>query len=343
MTINTNLLPVVLACAAVAFSLPAKAGEPEFGEPTVYGRINATIERAKISGNNADTDLVDNGSRLGLRAGKALTDETSVQIQLEGRIRPEDDHTGWILKTRDNWLGIKNDTLGTLRLGKMEGPLYHATYDEISMHNHDSGRSSDKLLWEDATGGRMTKSVYYRAPLSGPFKLELLHAFLDKGNGKPHSSNPQHDEFAVTYEVGESWIAGGYAESRNLDTNKAWTLGASTTLGGIVLAGVVERAESVPAGGTLSYRNYARVAVKYPFGKHELHANYGVAGNWSGSPASGATQGTLGYNYNLTEKTKIYGFITRIKNDANASYSFLEHTPSGAANTSLALGVRHNF
>lgn len=319
------------------------AGEPVFGEPTLYGRINATVERARISGSNAETELVDNASRLGMRAGKALSDETSVMIQLEGRIRPEGDHTGWILNPRDNWVGIRNETLGTLRLGRMEGPLYHATYDETSMHNHDSGRSSDKLLWEDATGGRMTKSVYYRAPLSGPVKIELLHAFLDKDDGKQHASSPRHDEFAVTYEFGESRIAGGYAESRDLDVNKAWTVGASTTIKGFVLAGLIERAQSLPDGGTSSHRNYARVAVKYPFGKHELHANYGVAGSWSGSQDSGATQSTLGYNYNLTEKTKIYGYFTRIKNDANASYSFLEHTPTGASNTSLALGVSHNF
>jgi predicted porin len=340
---KTILLPVLSGCAAIAVSLPLMAGEPVFGEPTLYGRINATVERARISGDSAETELADNASRLGMRAGKAISDETLMMIQLEGRIRPEGDHSGWILKPRDNWVGIKNETLGTLRLGRMEGPLYHAIYDEISMHNHDSGRSSDKLIWEDATGGRMTKSVYYRAPLPGPVKVELLHAFLDKGNGKPHASNPRHDELAVTYEFGESWIAGGYAESRDLDVNKAWTIGACTSIKGVVLAGLLERAESLPQGGESSRRNYARVATKYPLGKHELHANYGVAGNWSGNADSGATQSTLGYNYNLTEKTKIYGYATRIKNDANASYSFLQRTPAGASNTSLALGVRHNF
>lgn len=319
------------------------ASEPVFGEPTPYGRFNATVEQSKVSGSGAEAGLVDNGSRLGLRAGKAISDETSVMTQLEARLRPADDHNGWLPRTRDNWVGVKNDTLGMLRLGKMEGPLYHAIYDEISMHNHDSGRSSDKLLWEDATGGRMTKSVYYRAPFPGPVKVETLHAFLDRGSEKPHASSPRHDEFAATYEFGESWVAGGYAESRDLDINKAWTIGAATTVKGFVLAGLIERAETLPEGGASRHRNYARVAVKYSLGSHELHANFGVAGNWSGSPESGATQGTLGYNYNLTEKTKIYGFFTRIRNDANASYSFLEHTHAGASNTSLALGVRHNF
>ena len=60
-------------------------------------------------------------------------------------------------------------------------------------------------------------------------------------------------------------------------------------------------------------------------------------------PDSDATQVTLAYNYNLTEKTKVYAFATRIGNKQNASYSFLDNTPDGAANSSIALGFRHNF
>jgi hypothetical protein len=63
----------------------------------------------------------------------------------------------------------------------------------------------------------------------------------------------------------------------------------------------------------------------------------------STTPDSGATQVTLAYNHNLTEQTKIYAFATRIGNKRNASYSFLDNTPDGAVNSSIALGFRHNF
>jgi predicted porin len=225
----------------------------------------------------------------------------------------------------------------------MEGPLYHATYDEISMHNHDSGRSSDKLLAEDATGGRMSRSIYYRAPITSPLKVELLHAFLTKDPAKDNAVNPRHDEFALTYEAGDSWIAGGYAESRNLNVDKAWTMAASTTVKSIVLAGLYERSATTPVEGVTAYRNYARIAAKYPVGKHEFHINYAVAGSLSTRSDSGATQATLGYNYNLTEQTKVYAFATRIGNKHNASYSFIDNTPNGAANSSIALGFRRNF
>jgi predicted porin len=333
----------IALCAAQAVF----AGEPTFGDPTVYGRLNLTLEHARVEVADADTKFVDNGSRLGVRAEKSIGDETSAMIQVEGQLRhdPNDwiDTNGSIVKSRDTWVGLQDAKLGTVRFGMMEGPLYHATYDEISMHNHDSGRSSDKLLAEGATGGRMSKSIYYRAPIAGPLKVEVLHAFLTKDPAKDNAANPRHDEFALTYEAGDAWVAGGYAESRNLQVDKAWTLAASTAVNGIVLAGLYERSAAIPLGGMTAYRSYGRIAAKYPVGKHEFHINYGVAGSLSTTPDSGAVQVTLAYNYNLTEQTKLYAFATRVGNKQNASYSFLDNTPDGAANSSIALGFRRNF
>lgn len=320
----------------------ALAGEPEFGAPKTYGRLNLTLEQAAKGNADDDPKFVDNGSRLGLRAGQGIGEETAAMVQVEGRLRH--DPTGWVVRSRDTWVGLRDTRFGTLRLGMMEGPLYHATYDEVSMHNHNSGRSEDKLLAEDATGGRMGRSLYYRAPLGAPFKVELLHAKLAKDPTKVNAASPTHDEFAVTYEHGESWIAGGYAQSRNLKVDKAWTLAAATPIKGFVLAGLIERSAAIPAaGGPTARRSYARVALKYPVGPHEFHINHGVAGKLSTTPDSGAKQSTLGYNYHLTQNTKIYAFVTRIGNERNASYSFLKGTPDGTGNRSVALGLRHNF
>lgn len=331
----------VATLIALCVMPPVFAAEPAFGDPTVYGRLNLTLERARVDGAAPATKFVDNGSRLGVQGGRRLGNDLSAVFQLEGRLRNDPD--GWVVKSRDSWVGLQDVNLGSARFGMMEGPLFHATYDEISMHNHNSGRSEDKFLAEDATGGRMSKSVYYRAPLAGPLKVELLHAFLTKDPKKTNAANPGHDEFALTYEAGDSWLAGGYAESRNLKVDKAWTLAASTVVKGIVLAALYERSAAVPVAGATAYRNYGRLAAKYVVALHEFHFNVGVAGSLSTTTDSGATQTTLGYNYNLTEQTKLYALATRIGNQRNASYSFLDNTPNGAANSSIALGVRHNF
>ena len=149
-----------------------------------------TLEHAKIDGTHAATTFVDDGSRLGVRVGKSIGDETSVVLQVEGQFRhnPNDwiDTSASVVKSRDTWFGLQDVKLGSVRFGMMEGPLYHATYDEISMHNHDSGRSSDKLLAENATGGRMGRTMYFRTPTLGSIKIEALHAFLSKDPTKPN-------------------------------------------------------------------------------------------------------------------------------------------------------------
>lgn len=338
---NAALFPAVAVLMTVCVARSAFAGEPDFGDPAFYGRLNVTLEHARVEGASAATKFVDNGSRLGFRGGREFGSGHSASFQVEGRLRNDPD--GWVVKSRDTWVGLESSSFGAARLGMMEGPLFHATYDEISMHNHNSGRSEDKLLTEGAIGGRMSKSVYYRAPPSGPLKIELLHAFLTKDPKRANASNPSHDEFALTFESGESWVAGGYAESRNIKVDKAWTLAGSARVSSVVLAALYERSATTPLAGPTAARNYGRIAAKYPMGKHEFHINLGVAGNVSSVVDSGATQATLGYNYNITGQTKLYAFATRIGNQRNASYSFLDNTGNGANDSSLALGVRHNF
>ncbi len=241
---NKSFALVVVTAIALSPISKAFAGEPVFGGPIVYGRLNLTLERAKIEDAEANTRFVDNGSRLGMRGGKSIGSDVAAMIHVEARLR--NDPNGWIVKSRDTWVGLQDVKLGIVRSGMMEGPLYHATYDEVSMHNHDSGRSSDKLLAEDAVGGRLSRAIYYRAPIEGTIKVELLHAFLSKGSAKANASNPSRDELALTYEAGTSWIAGGYAASRNLKVGKAWTLAGATTVNSIILAGLYDGSATIP-------------------------------------------------------------------------------------------------
>lgn len=63
---------------------------------------------------------------------------------------------------------------------------------------------------------------------------------------------------------------------------------------------------------------------------------------------SGAKQFTLGYNYNLSKRTKLYAFYTRINNENNAAYAPARlqgnlSIGNGQNFSSFAVGVRHNF
>ena len=89
-------------------------------------------------------------------------------------------------------------------------------------------------------------------------------------------------------------------------------------------------------------RSNVRLAGMYAMNQHEFHLNLGVAGDRGGAD-TGARQYTLGYNYKLSKRTKVYGFYTGVNNDAKATYSAFGSLKAGESQSSLALGIRHNF
>ena len=98
------------------------------------------------------------------------------------------------------------------------------------------------------------------------------------------------------------------------------------------LGAYYERSKFDFGGGQRRSRNNYRLSGMYAMGASEFHLNYGLADDFSGLNNSGASQWTLGYNYNLSKRTKLYAFYTRLDTDV-----------AGADFSSVALGMRHNF
>jgi predicted porin len=66
-----------------------------------------------------------------------------------------------------------------------------------------------------------------------------------------------------------------------------------------------------------------------PVGQHEFHFNYGHVDKRLDTAASdaGANQWTVGYNYNLSKRTKVFCLLTKVDNEANGNYGFLTISP----------------
>ena len=104
-------------------------------------------------------------------------------------------------------------------------------------------------------------------------------------------------------------------------------------LGAFTVAGTIQR-DTDGYGIGFGDRTNWRVAGMYTMGSTEFHANYGHAGDYSRLAGNNeADQFTFGINQNLSKRTKVYGFYTKI-NDKGTVYGDF---------SSIALGVRHNF
>ena len=221
---------------------------------------------------------------------------------------------------------------GMIRLGNFIPESYYATADYVSMHNHDTGTSADAFYQDPVwlTSGLSTKNkVGYRTPNMGGLVIDAAVSLHEKATGV----NKNGYDLAANYNLGALALGAGYSQ---VDDDKQLGLRALYTFGQFTVGGYYQRNDEDVAGT----RNNYRLSGMYALGASEFHVNVGRAAKWSKVADSAATQWTLGYNYNLSKRTKVYAFYTKVDNKAGAAYMT---GTAGADFSSFALGVRHNF
>ncbi len=219
---------------------------------------------------------------------------------------------------------------GMVRLGNFTSESYYATADFISNHNHDTGSSADALY---AYPARDVNKIAYRTPSLGGATFEAGWAQHEQPSG---TGGKNSLDLAANYEIGKLGLGAGYSK---LGDQNQFAVRASYSTGPFVMGAYVQRDKNVfiANGGN---RTNLRLSAAYIMGVSEFHVNVGRAGNYSNVSNSAATQYTLGYNYNLSKRTKIYTYYTRINNSQAATYGV---SAPGNDFSSFAVGVRHNF
>lgn len=326
---------------------------------TVYGRVNTTIENQKFSGEKSVTGMFNNASRIGFKGVEDLGNGLKAGFVLESGFASD---TG--AGTGTNGAGMNfgrqsevnlSGNFGMVRLGNFFPESYYASADYVSMHNHDTGSSADALYvdpaWmgagvknasngtyqtgQDRSGGGLGtgNKLAYRTPSFGGFTMEGSMAFHEKTSGGKYAY-----DFAANYATGPLALGAGYSQ---WDSNKQGSVRALYTFGQVTLGAYYQRNDE----NVLGTRNNFRLSGMYVLGASEFHANVGRANAWSKLDSSSATQWTLGYNYNLSKRTKVYTYYTRINNGANATYGYDKNNGVAAGKdfSSFALGIRHNF
>lgn len=330
--------------AAIAVALLSATAAFAQSSVTLYGRVNTTVERWKI-GNTTTTGLRNNASRFGFKGTEDLGGGLKAGFVLESGFASDTGVTG--ANEGGRFFGRQSEVnlsgnFGTVRLGNWFPESYFATADYVSLHNHDTGTSSDALyvdpIWFGALG--TANRVAYRTPSFGGLTVEGSASLHEQPSG---AGGKNGYDLAANYGVGPLALGAGY--SKVGDANQ-FALRAFYSFGQFLVGGYYQRSEHVNPFGpnvvdtTVGKRDNFRLSGAYLLGASEFHLNVGRAGKLDGRNDSAATQYTLGYNYNFSKRTKLYGYYTRVNNDAGASYN---SGVAGADFSSVALGIRHNF
>ncbi|WP_425334689.1 porin [Paucibacter sediminis] len=309
---------IALVAALAAIAAPAFAQS----SVTLYGRVNTTVESQKVDNQGRKVVVANNSSRIGFKGVEDLGGGLKASFDLEHGFNSDNGAaTGGTAAFWGREASVQiAGAFGAVRLGRWTPGSYYATADYVSMHNHDTGSSSDALY-----GGPFptaNKVGYFYS--AGGFSTELAVA---AGEGAPGVKRAF--DGSVNYDQGPLHLGAGYTKQ---DKQSQYAARALYELGAITLGGYVQRETNDAA--VKKSRNIWRLAGMYTLGASEFHANFG--GTQAGAnQANKANQWTLGYNYNLSKRTKVYGYYTAIdtKNTLNNAGDF----------SSFAAGIRHNF
>ena len=325
---------LLLALLAVVGSSAALAQS----SVTLYGRVNTSIEHQK-TGDVTVNGMVNNSSRFGFKGTEDLGGGLKAGFQLESGF-DSSDGTGsaWTHPTtgmsfaRQSEINLSGG-FGMLRLGNFTPESYYATADYVGLHNHDTGTSSDALYYDPVWfGGLSTKNkVGYRTPDMGGLTVDASVSMHEKNPTVGPRKNGY--DLAANYNMGALALGAGYSQ---VGDNNQFALRGLYTVGQFMLGAYYQRNDE----DVLGTRNNFRLAGAYMMGASEFHLNVGRANSWSKVNDSAATQYTLAYNYNLSKRTKVYAFYTKLDNKAGANYI---SGASGVDFSSVAVGVRHNF
>jgi predicted porin len=303
-----------------AIAALSSAGAYAQSSVTIYGRFNVSAESIDRNGTTIK-ELANNASRIGFKGTEDLGGGLRAGFQLEHGF---DATTGvpaatfWGRQSEVNLAG----GFGTVRLGRFTSEAYFATADYVSMHNHDTGNSQDELY---AYIGRNQNKIAYRAPtLVKDLSLEIATSLAE---GVPGQTKTY--DIAANYSTGPLALGLGYEKN---DASNQLGVRALYEFGSFVAGGYVQRHTDAVLGDQTIYR----LSGMYILGVTEFHLNYGHAGSYSKLDGSDGKQFTAAINYNLSKRTKLYTYYTKV-DDAQKVYG------AGGDRKSLAVGIRHNF
>ena len=368
-------------CAGLALMLGTGAA---MAQVTVFGRFNQSVEYVH-TGESTDTVAgqsqwrvpIGNSNKLGFKGEEELSPGTKAFFLMD--FSPKD--TG-ITSSRDTYAGLKNNTLGGIRLGRntrpFNDPNSHAEiFDGVGAQANwaiaSNGNAGDSIDYDR----RQNNSVMYTSPNWDGLTFNALYGALDEssaGNGKAYS-------LATNY-LKKGWgLSAAYEKRTNAGADKAPTspaalrytkpigkndsqglkLGGNVDIGDFNLGALYTYLEYKPdAGGTLR-RNFFVLTGKYKItGNGTIQAQAEYVGEGKGSVADGTSAGwivhgkdtgakvfTLGYEHRLSKRTTLYTYVHRINNEANASYGFGHSAYAipgpGSDYTLFSLGMQHHF
>jgi predicted porin len=358
--INPNSI-VAMLCLVSATSVCAQESKL-----TIYGFLKVDMETI-ATGETRTNRLSNNLSVLGFRGKEALGNGSEAFYQLESNVAVDTGAGGEF--TRNTAVGLRGE------YGELLAGIWEAPYRYVNVYAIDPFTAgifaANSLMgngFTTAANGispssfdrRQKNLLQYASPQMGAWNARIAISAREE---KTAFSNPGMTSALLSYDDGKLYVAYGYEQ--HIDYFSAGTtdvghkFGAAYSLGDTRLRFVWENLRYEPTTTTHLSRNAWQLAATHTLGDSILRASFvraedatgtalkGIGGIGKPGPESGATQYALGYGYNLSKRTELWGAYTKIKNAKNANYNLSANPVVGLVTgqdlDGFGIGITHKF
>lgn len=333
---------------------------------TIYGRINTGLEHVRHGNGESTSRLSNYRSVLGFRGSEDLGGGLKALWQIEGALSL-DTGTG-SLANRDTRIGL-SDAWGTLFLGVWTlpytaatsafDPFYPTTAGYMALMGNGSAPNSNNVQDTSSFDRRQANQIQYWSPKLGGFSARLAYG-INEETVAATGAKPSLASGSLSYEAGPLLLVA--AHERHMEyqtahgTDTATKFGASYRHGPASVSATVERLKYASASGALT-RNAWYLSGTYRLGAGQLKAGYARAADGKGpstetigffrsGAGTGSSQLTVGYEHELSKRTSLQAYYSRIANERAALYDFAINElgiAAGQRPSLFALGLRHAF
>jgi len=341
-----NMKKSLIALAvASTFAAPAFAATSNVD---IYGVVSVSVDRVTGWTNSTATQensawrVNSNTSRIGFKGAEDLGGGMKALWQIEQGLNA-DSAAGAFGggNQRNTFVGLGGG-FGTMLMGAHDTPykLGTGSLDPFADTMGDYNQLIGSLGGANVADLRLGNVLAYISPTWNGFHFAVAKSYqMETGNKAPAGrGDPTAYSGTAVYSNGPVFASLSFEKADNvLNTGldlRDYKLGLGYTMGDTKFGFVWERIKATTTTSS-GHRNAWLINVAHNMGPITLKAEYGSAGDVSGTSNTGAKLFALGADYNLSKRTTAYAVYSKVSNDTAAAYNL-----GGAASAGLgASGV----
>lgn len=337
-----KLLPLAIGAAIAMPGVSAAA-------PTVYGKLNVTLENFENSPQNAaeeydQWEVNSNASRIGVKGSEKISDDLSAVYQAEFQIYVDDGDSGDgngndTFEQRNIYAGLKGG-FGEVIVGKFNTPLKTAQNKVDQFDNYKVGDIGNVIVGDNRTDN----TIQYTTPDMGAIsaKVALIQAEGACTDAAADCDDGLADGISASVAFEQDGLYAAIAADSDVNGNDTVRLVAQASIDAFQLGFIYQTAEeSDPATGATAEEQDGYILsaamnvgtqgkVKFQYGASETNNDGGV----KSAESIDITQVGVGYEHALSKQTKL--FTHYITWDAEQGSSTDELS-------TVAFGMEHKF